>query len=863
MHSKEFEKTREKPGRACRFKTIAFLLAVLITALGLMPMFSVMSSYAENNGVLMRLMSLKSKFPEGKHWNHVVTVNSEGDTKSEGYADGTTSSPCYTHAGNTPKGCVNCNYFDGAYQCWGFAAKVFFDIFGARISGLSKTTANKNISVGDYVRLYSETSSGHSGIVLSVSGNAFTMCECNAQSIGNSANNCIITWGKFTYYKKDIVHYIHAQNYSAINESGAINFESIGNDLYYLQNLADGKYMTAGGSAEGANVIVSAFAGNASQSFRFSGSGNWYHIVPSSSSALNLNPFTDTGENGAAIKLYPSSYEAGNDQHWGLERVDGGYVIRNIKWPNMVLASVGGSVKLQTYNSSRNQVWALISTSGNKTYTVSYDANGGTGSPAPQTKKSDTALVLSTTAPTREGYTFDGWSTSSSATGAQYKAGDIFTVNADTVLYAVWEKAPVNETTVHSYEVESANIYGMENWINSKNNPNGVGAEPGVTQILFKPEPWNADHYKEGLAVTVRMEALDGSSDDTFTTKLTSVYDADSWGICRVEPCLMDTPWIPVKNKEYKATFAFVDAFGKSVTVAAPEIYKIAIDPVLKESKVTLEKILVTHAPSKIEYEIGEKLDVSGLKVKAYYSDGSSREVTDYTVGGFSSAFAGNYSVMVSYEGKQDSFTVTVKEKTLIVDPSEPQIIVESRTASPGDEITVSLSILNNPGFNSASVKIEYDPAIMTLLGAQLGSLYSSCTPSYDNLPYITFYGPSDVTADGQLLTLTFRVADNAAEGDYKVGVSYEEGNIADSAEEDVIFAVVQGKVTVRSYLPGDINGDGKVNVKDLTRLMKYINHENVTVVTAALDVNGDGKVNVKDLTRLMKYINHEDVEIF
>lgn len=48
MHSKEFEKTREKPGRACRFKTIAFLLAVLITALGLMPMFSFVDAYGKS-----------------------------------------------------------------------------------------------------------------------------------------------------------------------------------------------------------------------------------------------------------------------------------------------------------------------------------------------------------------------------------------------------------------------------------------------------------------------------------------------------------------------------------------------------------------------------------------------------------------------------------------------------------------------------------------------------------------------------------------------------------------------------------------------------------------------------------------------
>lgn len=51
-----------------------------------------------------------------------------------------------------------------------------------------------------------------------------------------------------------------------------------------------------------------------------------------------------------------------------------------------------------------------------------------------------------------------------------------------------------------------------------------------------------------------------------------------------------------------------------------------------------------------------------------------------------------------------------------------------------------------------------------------------------------------------------------------------------------------------------DVNGDGKLNSKDLTRLMKFIAGEKVEIAGNA-DINGDSKVNSKDLTRLMKYI--------
>lgn len=73
-----------------------------------------------------------------------------------------------------------------------------------------------------------------------------------------------------------------------------------------------------------------------------------------------------------------------------------------------------------------------------QTYTVSYNANGGSGAPSSQTKTHGTALTLSSVKPTRSGYSFLGWSTSSTASSASYSAGSTFTTNANTTLYAVW-----------------------------------------------------------------------------------------------------------------------------------------------------------------------------------------------------------------------------------------------------------------------------------------------------------------------------------------------------------------------------------------------------------------------------------------
>ena len=64
------------------------------------------------------------------------------------------------------------------------------------------------------------------------------------------------------------------------------------------------------------------------------------------------------------------------------------------------------------------------------------------------------------------------------------------------------------------------------------------------------------------------------------------------------------------------------------------------------------------------------------------------------------------------------------------------------------------------------------------------------------------------------------------------------------------------------AYTPGDINGDGDVDNRDVTWLMRYVKYQDVSVTALALDVNGDGEVDNKDVTWLMRYVKYGDVTI-
>ena len=109
------------------------------------------------------------------------------------------------------------------------------------------------------------------------------------------------------------------------------------------------------------------------------------------------------------------------------------------------------------------------------TYTVSYNANGGSGAPASQTKTTNNNLTLSSVKPTRVGYTFQGWGTSSSATTATYQPGETYSDNKSITLYAVWKINKVNiKFSTNSGTVQTSSTNASGNIYKWKQDSSGV-----------------------------------------------------------------------------------------------------------------------------------------------------------------------------------------------------------------------------------------------------------------------------------------------------------------------------------------------------------------------------------------------------
>ncbi len=147
------------------------------------------------------------------------------------------------------------------------------------------------------------------------------------------------------------------------------------------------------------------------------------------------------------------------------------------------------------------------------TYTVAYNANGGTGAPSSQTKTYGKALTLSSTIPTRTNYNFKGWATSASATTVSYSAGGSYTANAGITLYAVWELAYqkpriVNVTTVRCDSSGNADDEGQNGLITFD-----WECDKSVSSIVLK---WKLPSDTSWTSATIAASGTSGSVSHVF-----------------------------------------------------------------------------------------------------------------------------------------------------------------------------------------------------------------------------------------------------------------------------------------------------------------------------------------------------------
>ena len=201
--------------------------------------------------------------------------------------------------------------------------------------------------------------------------------------------------------------------------------------------------------------------------------------------------------------------------------------------------------------------------------------------------------------------------------------------------------------------------------------------------------------------------------------------------------------------------------------------------------------------------------------------------------------------------------------QTSPIDPTGniPKIVVSSGKGSVGSTVKVTISLQDNPGIITASLKVGYDATKLKLVSAEDTGLLNDSIFSNDLTlnPYVLCWDDalalSNNSSNGAIVTLTFKVLQSdACKTD--IVVTFEENEIYDMNLDPVFFETQNGQVEIVDFIFGDVDGDGVCNIRDATILRRYVaKWEGVTVNELAADVNNDGIVNIRDATILRRHV--------
>lgn len=168
--------------------------------------------------------------------------------------------------------------------------------------------------------------------------------------------------------------------------------------------------------------------------------------------------------------------------------------------------------------------------------TITFNANGGSGAPSNQQKIIGETTYIPYAKPTRSGYTFQGWSTSSWATSADYQPGSTYTPYGNMTFYAVWKQNIVRTWSI---------IYDANGGTNA---PEKQTANVGQSIIITQDKPirsgytflgwstWNESPEPEAMFTPGNSYTSDSDTTlyavwERVNTDPPSLYFPDSYGI--------------------------------------------------------------------------------------------------------------------------------------------------------------------------------------------------------------------------------------------------------------------------------------------------------------------------------------------
>ncbi|MBL8063643.1 MAG: S-layer homology domain-containing protein [Anaerolineales bacterium] len=185
-------------------------------------------------------------------------------------------------------------------------------------------------------------------------------------------------------------------------------------------------------AASGDTVVVGAWSEDSNAA---GVNGNQTDNTASNSGAVYV--FTRSGSDWSQQAYLKASNSEAGDNFGETVAISGDTVVVGAYKEDSNATGVNGNEGNNSFDAGAAYVFAISSTA---SHTVTFKANGGSGSMISQVASSPTALNANTF--TRTGYSFSGWNTAANGSGTSYANGAIYNFTADITLYAQWTALP-------------------------------------------------------------------------------------------------------------------------------------------------------------------------------------------------------------------------------------------------------------------------------------------------------------------------------------------------------------------------------------------------------------------------------------
>ena len=449
--------------------------------------------------------------------------------------------------------------------------------------------------------------------------------------------------------------------------------------------------------------------------------------------------------------------------------------------------------------------------------------------------------------PDRAGYRFDGWYT---ADGKKATADTVVTTDENVTLTAKWTMIPADYTAVEDaiakipadlsiytkatvdalQAAKAAVMNGLSAAEQARVDAMAKAIEDAIDGLKLKTVTITFAPNGGTVTPTSKVVTLTGTY-GTLPTPERAGYRFDGWYTADGKKATADTVVTTDENVTLTAKWTMIpadytaveDAIAKipadlsiytaetaeAVTAAknaveyglsAAEQARVdamakAIEDAIDGLKPTLKSIEITKEPEKLVYIQGESLKLDDMVVTAHYSDGSSKEVTGYRVSGYNANVLNLQTITITYEGKTDTFAVTVRS------------LVPTK-------ITSNIYLVNTGLIH----KIPEETTAEKL------------TSGINEKEYITIFKGNTVISGKTL-----------------VGTGMVVKLLDGTKVNDVVTVIVTG----------DVNGDGKITITDMIMIKSHLLKKSTLTGAAAYaaDTNGDGKISITDFIQMKSHL--------